>query len=67
MCLWCRNLNFAYRIRCNRCRLLKKSTSFLYINNNYRKSLNFKNKILNNNNYKKEELINIVSDNKKIF
>ena len=67
MCLWCRNLNFAYRIRCNRCGLLKKSTSFLYINNNYRKSLNFKNKILNNNNYKKEELINIVSDNKKIF
>jgi hypothetical protein len=67
MCLWCRNLNFAYRIRCNRCGLLKKSTSFLYINNNYRKNLNFKNKCLNNNNYKKEELINAVSDNKKIF
>ena len=54
ICLYCNNLNFSFRIKCNRCGLLRKSSSHLlkkkYYNNKYQ---NFGNNNLNNENYSK--------------
>ena len=48
ICLYCNNLNFSFRIKCNRCGLLRKSTTHLlnkkYYNNKYQY-------LGNNNNY----------------
>lgn len=39
ICLYCNNFNFSFRMKCNRCGLLRKSTSHIirynYINNKY--------------------------------
>ena len=29
ICLYCNNLNFSFRVKCNRCGLLRKSTNYL--------------------------------------
>ena len=53
ICLYCNNLNFSFRIKCNRCGLLIKSSAHLlnkkYYNNKYQYLGNSNN--YNNNNY----------------
>ena len=48
ICLYCNNLNFSFRIKCNRCGLLRKSSAHLlkkkYYNNKYQN-------LGNNNNF----------------
>ena len=64
ICLYCNNLNFSFRIKCNRCGLLRKSSTHLlkkkYYNNKYQylgNNNNFNNDInYNNNNYDNYEL-----------
>ena len=67
ICLYCNNLNFSFRIKCNRCGLLRKSSTHLlkkkYYNNKYQylgNNNNFNNDNFsinyNNNNYDNYEL-----------
>lgn len=57
ICLYCNNLNFSFRIKCNRCGLLRKSSTYLlkkkYFNNKFKFMSNYYNegyKIDYNNN-----------------
>ena len=47
ICNFCNNLNFSFRVKCNRCGLLRKSTSHIirynYINNKYQYMGNYDN------------------------
>jgi hypothetical protein len=47
ICNYCNNLNFSFRVKCNRCGLLRKSTSHIirynYINNKYQYMGNYDN------------------------
>ena len=47
ICLYCNNLNFSFRIKCNRCGLLRKSSSHLlkqkYYSNKYQYMGNYNN------------------------
>lgn len=47
ICNYCKNLNFSFRVKCNRCGLLRKSTSHIirynYINNKYQYMGNYDN------------------------
>lgn len=47
ICNYCNNLNFSFRVKCNRCGLLRKSTSHIirynYINNKYQNMRNYDN------------------------
>ena len=75
ICIYCNNLNFSFRIKCNRCGLLRKSTTRLlnhkYFNNKYMHMRNFNsynggydmNYNQNNNNY---DITNYYYNNKNL-
>lgn len=52
ICFFCNNLNFSFRMKCNKCGVLKKSNTLLYgkkFNNNLNKKYNFKDSLNNGN------------------
>ena len=52
ICFFCNNLNFSFRMKCNRCGVLKKSNTFLY-GKKFNNSLNY-----NYNNYNFKDSFN---------
>ena len=52
ICFFCNNLNFSFRMKCNKCGVLKKSNTLLYgkkFNNNLNNNYNFKDSFNNGN------------------
>ena len=60
ICLYCNNLNFSFRIKCNRCGLLRKSSAHLFKKKYYFDNA-FKNKANYSNNFNEE--FNMYSNN----
>ena len=60
ICLYCNNLNFSFRIKCNRCGLLRKSSEYLLNKNHYNNKYQYigNNNNYNNNNYSRNFNIN---------